>query len=191
MKEIIKNINKLWFHKGHLNEDQRDFLINILKEIKPKFCIETGFASGRSAITTLNAAEPELLISIDINLDYISGARLHSEKIKENFNNFKLIEGSSSKILTDDFFNDNFPHGIEFAFIDGDHSYAGAYSDIERVYAKINNGGIMIVDDYMSGPPNGARILSVNNAVNDFAEKNNIKIERWESKGKGFAIFRK
>ena len=65
---LEEKISKFWFDGGHLNENQRDFLINYLSQIKPKNCIETGFAGGRSASVTLSVCEPQKLISVDIDL---------------------------------------------------------------------------------------------------------------------------
>ena len=65
-----KTIENYWHPWGHLNENERDFLIEQLKKLKPKYCLETGFATGRSAATTLCTIKPEKFISIDINLNY-------------------------------------------------------------------------------------------------------------------------
>lgn len=186
--QILNRINDLWFPEGHLNENQRDFLIELVSNLKPKNCIETGFASGRSAVTILTAASPDKLVSIDINLDYIAGARQHCEKIKDQFDNFTIYEGSSTKILNEDFFSINFPEGIDFAFVDGDHSYSGAKQDISKIYKNMNFNAVMVVDDYYSSAPDGYPIPDVNDAVDSFANENGLKIEKWYNNGKGFAI---
>ena len=67
----------------------------------------------------------------------------------------------------------------------------GAKLDMENCFPKINDGGIMVVDDYRSGPPNGCYLQDVNNAVEDFAKTNNLSFDSWNEKGKGFAIFKK
>jgi len=189
--DLIKEIEKFWFHEGHLNENQRDFIIKTVSELKPKYCIETGFASGRSAATVLCAAKPKKLVSVDIDLNYISGARDHSQKLLENFKNFKIVEGSSSSILKNEFFVENFPKGIDFAFIDGDHLYQGAKSDIKAIYEFMNVGAVMLVDDYYSCAPDGCSMKDVDMAVDDFCKEKNIIPEKWHNNGKGFAIIRK
>jgi len=183
-------IEELWWHDGHFNEDQRDYLIQLLEKFKPQYCIETGFATGRSTVTTLLAAQPKFLVSIDVDLDYM-GARSHAKSLLEKFRNLTIIEGDSSNIMTADFFNCHFPNGIDFAFIDGSHTYSGALSDIEKVFQQMNIGGIMIIDDYLSGAPNGCSIPDVDAAVNDFSISREIAVDRWSCKGKGFAILRK
>lgn len=187
---IVEEISKLWWHNGHLNEDQRDFLIEMLQNHKPRYCIETGFATGRSTVTTLIAAQPERLVSVDISLDYM-GARSHANSLLEKFSNLRIVEGDSYNMLNSAFFNEFFPEGIDFAFIDGSHTYIGALSDIEKVFDRMNSGAIMLVDDYMSGPPNGCPIPDVDRAVHDFANSRSLQVERWSSGGKGVAIMRK
>ena len=189
--KIISNITNLWYPIGHLNDDQRNFLVDLLLEKKPKNCIETGFASGRSAVTVLYAAEPKKLISVDVNLDYIHGARQFSNKLANLFKNFQILEGSSSDVLNESFFEENFNDGIDFAFVDGDHTYSGALSDIQKIYKHMNSDAIMLVDDYYSCGPEGCEIVDVNNAVDDFCKNNNISVKKWHNKGKGFAIIRK
>ena len=74
---MINKINKYWFHDGHFNSDQRDYFIETLEKLKPDNILEIGFASGRSCITSLVAGQPNKMISLDIDLDYI-GARNHA-----------------------------------------------------------------------------------------------------------------
>ena len=189
-QSLIDSINKLWWPDGHLNEDQRDFLIELLQGKNPNYCIETGFATGRSAVTTLCAANPKTLVSIDINLDYM-GARSHATRLQEDFPNFKVIESDTAKILNESFFRDNFSNGIDFAFIDGSHTYDGALFDMMTISSHLNAGGIMVVDDYRSGPPNGCTIPDVDKAVSSFAKSTNLSFTSWSSQGKGFGIFEK
>lgn len=187
---VVDKIKSLWWHNGHLNESQRDFLIDLLTQHKPQFCIETGFATGRSSVTTLITAQPKKLISIDVNLDYM-GARSHAEFLTKEFTNFKVIENDSSQVLNEAFFNEQFPEGIDYAFVDGSHTYNGAITDMRAIFKYLRPGAIMIVDDFRSGPPDGCSIPDVDRAVNDFSVEASTPIEAWNSNGKGFAIFRK
>lgn len=186
---INKQISNLWFHKGHLNEDQRNFLIDIVSQLKPQYCLETGFASGRSCITVYFTAQPIKMISVDANLDYINGARNHSEIILSQAPNLILIEENSTKLdfvkLKQDHFDNNH---LDFAFVDGSHSYEGCYTDLTNILKIAKKGTMIIVDDYESGPPNGCSIISVNKAVDDFVKSNKLSMEKWYCKGKGFAI---
>jgi predicted O-methyltransferase YrrM len=187
MKEKIK---KFWYPIGHFNENQRDFFIELLTKLKPKTILEIGWASGRSCVTALIAGNPEKMISIEIDLDSV-GARKYSKTIIENFPNLKIIEDDSKKVLKKSFFKKEFPNGLDFSFIDGDHTYNGAYDDIKLIYPYINKGGIIVIDDYCSSEPDGCPIPDVTNAVNDFIRKNKIEFDVWNKNGKGFAIIKK
>ena len=188
MREIIDKINKFWPSKiGHLNENQRDKIIQILLELKPAHALEIGFAGGRHTVTTLIACPTiEHMMSIDVNFDY-QGGRSRIELIKQEFGEtVEFIEKDSCKFLSQDFEN-----RFDYIFVDGCHSYDGAKCDMQLCYPKLNIGGVMIVDDYMSGPPDGARLDGVKDAVDDFVKENNLSFETWNVGGKGFAIFTK
>ena len=187
---MLETIENYWWPKGHFNLDQRDYFIEILGKLNPKSVLEIGFASGRSCITALVATQPRRMVSLDIDLDYI-GARKHAQLLEDDFPNLKIIEGDSGKILNKQFFNNYFADGVDFAFVDGGHSYKDTKTDCENVYPHLNQGGMMVVDDYKSGPPNGCELPSVTIAVNHFARENNLSFEIWNVKGKGFAIFTK
>jgi predicted O-methyltransferase YrrM len=185
--EIINRISRHWYEKGHMNADQRDYFIETLQTLKPRFCLEIGFASGRSAVTTLVAANPELLISVDLSLDYIQGARAHAEALQRDFHNLKIFEGPSTQVLNENFFQSYFPKGIDFAFIDGDHTYTGCLSDLRTILPHLSQDGIMIVDDYRSGAPNGVPFPEVTNAVDDFVLQKKLSLRYWQKGGKGIA----
>ncbi len=188
---LVNEIRALWYPDGHMNEDQRDFFVRVLSETKPRACLEVGFASGRSAVTTLVAARPDVLVSIDASLDYIPGARAHAERLAARFPNLRIVEGDSSQVLTAEFLARHFPRGIDFAFVDGDHTYAGCRSDLEAVIGALNPTAIVLVDDYRSGPPNGAAFPSVTAAVDDFVLRHGLVVDRWSKAGKGIAVIRR
>lgn len=190
MSKTIDKIQKFWWKEGHFNENQRDFFIEILSKVNPRNVLEIGFASGRSCCTILCSSNPEKIISVDINLDYM-GARENSDFLISNFKNLKIIEGDSKNILNEEFFKSEFPDGLDFIFIDGDHSYEGAYLDIRNTFNFLNPGGIMIIDDFKSGPPDGCSIPDVDRAVEDFSKQFLIEYISWNNSGKGFAIFTK
>jgi len=189
-----KEILRWWHPNGHLNEDECIFLVDIIQKHKPKFCLETGTSTGRGSATILCAAKPIKHISVDINLDGGAGcwaSRGHIENMLENFDNFFHFEGDSRHILNDKFIKDQLPQGVDLFFVDGGHSRDVCYSDMKNVWPHINIGGVMIVDDYMSGPPNGAYLPGVDKAVEEFSKEIGLAHDRWYNKGKGCAIFRK
>ena len=187
-------MNNFWCDKGHFNVDQANLFKEMINKCQPEYVIETGFCTGRSASVILeNSKKLKKFISIDINFDYIKPeGRIYKKKLEDNFNIFSTIENSSSKILNEDFFKNEFPSGIDWATIDGDHSYNGCLNDLKNVIGYINKNGIIIVDDYKSGPPNGSHLPQVTKACDDFYKENpHLEKTEWNCKGKGFCIFKK
>jgi predicted O-methyltransferase YrrM len=186
---------ELWCPRGHLNEDQADKYAEICARVRPRYVLETGFCTGRSAACVLHYSTAiERMVSIDINLDYnAQHGRRMAALLKGRFPAWDVLEESSRVILTATFFRERFPQGIDLATIDGDHSYEGCLFDLEAVSPHLTERGVMIVDDYQSGPPNGMRIESVTRSVDDFLNKhaNAFVGERWYKRGKGFCIIRR
>ena len=185
--------SEFWCNSGHLNKDQSIFIMDLVQELKPKYVLETGFCTGRSTMSVLYN-NPDILkfVNIDINYDYDKKfGRYMMNKLKESFNVFNAIEISSSIVLTNNFITNEFPNGIDWFTVDGDHTYRGCLFDLNSVSPYMNKNGVILVDDYKSGPPNGCVIKDVTNACDDFYKQNNnlyIKKE-WNCKGKGFCIF--
>ena len=188
--------NKLWAQRGHFNKDQFHFVYNLVLDLKPAYALETGFCTGRSSYTVLEAGKNSInkMISVDINLDYNPLGREYKDKLELHYkdNGFKVIEACSHETLSHTFFESEFPEGVDFFMVDGDHSYEGCVKDISLALPYIKNGGIIIVDDYRSGPPNGCVIKNVNQAC-DFisSTQQSLSKQEWYCKGKGFCIFTK
>jgi predicted O-methyltransferase YrrM len=184
-----------WPEKGHFNLDQYNFIATLLEKREIKYVLETGFCTGRSALAVLNnCPDLEKMISIDIDFDYggMNGRKM-VETLQENFSSFSAIESNSQKKLTKSFFKTNYPNGIDYALVDGDHSYDGCSFDLNKIVPHVNSGGLILIDDYKSGPPNGYSIPVVTQACDDFYEKNSgiVDREEWNKDGKGFCIFTK
>ncbi|MDA9091726.1 class I SAM-dependent methyltransferase [Pelagibacteraceae bacterium] len=92
------------------------------------------------------------------------------EKFLSKFRgNIKLIKGDTNKTL-----KQNNLTNIDFAFIDGGHSYKTTYNDLSTLYSSMKNKGKTIVcDDYMDV----SYITEVKKAVDDFIKKNNLKFK--------------
>ena len=182
-----------WCKRGHFNEDQYKYVRELIKKENPKYCLETGFCTGRSALSVLHENTGiEKFINIDINYNYFPEGMDMLKKFKEKWKKFKAIESSSLLILNNDFFKKEYPNGLDWFTVDGDHSYVGCVNDIEKALPYMNKGGVIIIDDYMSGPPNGCRIPEVTRACDDIYKKYGSKLERtiWNKEGKGFCIFK-
>lgn len=190
---IVNEIENIWFPKGHLNSEERDFLIDLILQAKPKQYLEIGFCTGRSTITALFAAKPEKMVSVELNLDCL-GARQYAMNLLEKFPMLRIYEGDSKKIINPEFFQTNFTGKVDFVFVDGGHSYQDALSDLQNVFPHVEIGGYIVVDDYMSDGPEGCQIPEVDAAVHDFCKANfeKINLVRWRGlSGKGCAIIKK
>jgi predicted O-methyltransferase YrrM len=187
------NNHELWCSEGHFNVNQA-ILVNYLSlKHKPKYVLETGFCTGRSALSVLLNCDTIInFVNIDINYDYINpNGRIMVNKFINYFPQFKCYEKDSNIFLTGQFIKKEFPNGIDWFTVDGDHSYKGCLHDLTTCLPYMNKGGIIIVDDYMSGPPDGAHIPEVTKACDDFFNINSNSLVRkpWNNNGKGFCVF--
>lgn len=188
-QKIIQNIMDMWHVDGHLSEEQRDYFIDLFTAMKPKYCLEIGFAGGRHTVTMLNSCNPVKVISVDIDFDYNNG-REYVEKIKNKFNKIEFIEQDTANIFAPSFFKDKFPNGLDYVLVDGGHTYNECLFDMHSCWDSINKGGIMVVDDYESGPPIGCNIPDVTEAVDQFGRSNKIEFLKLKlNDGKGMAVF--
>ena len=182
-----------WCNRGHFNLDQAEYFKELVNKYQPQYVLETGFCTGRSASSVLvNTTNLKKMISIDINFDYIKPeGRIYQKLLLDNFKNFYTVEKASKYVLNDLFLKQQFPNGIDWATIDGDHSYNGCLFDLISIYEHMNKNGIIIIDDYKSGPPNGCSIPEVTKACDDFY-KIHPELEKieWNNKGKGFCVFK-
>lgn len=190
-----RDLEQLWAPVGHFNTNQAEFVKQLIYVVQPRYALEVGFCTGRSAAVVLTASDDlRTFISVDIDLDYMKPeGRIYASLLTERFPCFQVLEANSRVLLTKDFFNAHFGNNkIDWVTIDGDHSYEGCYSDIENVAQYLSDDGLILIDDYKSGPPHGVSLPTVTQAVDDFCLRNAhfYKIE-WNRLGKGFAILTK
>jgi len=179
-KEIVAEISKNWVKK-HFDIEQRDFFIDLLRELKPQYCLETGFETGTSSATVCAICQPKTMISIGMKSNNLTVA----DKLYRDYS-FQLLIADSTKRLTEKFFKFNYPNGIDFFFVDGGHSYEVAMSDITSAFPYMNKGAVIVVDDYYSKI---CPIQDVNNAVNDFCNAYNLQMYQVSTNsGKGMAV---
>jgi len=106
--------------------------------------------------------------------NYIKKENLNSiesvHKLLEKFGDkIKLIQGDTREIL------ENLSlESIEFAFLDGGHSYETVMNDLNILDKKLRKNAIILCDDYEGK----TKIDSVTNAINDFVNKKGLLIEK-------------
>ena len=101
------------------------------------------------------------------------------EKFLSKFKkNITLVKGDTNKTLRQKDLSD-----VDFAFIDGGHSYETTLNDLSVLYSFMKNKKKTIIcDDYMDA----SYITEVKKAADDFVRKNNLKFQ--VIKGKFIAI---
>ena len=142
----------------------------------------TGFDFfGEKTDQELNEAEPEYIknqkfsnplkhIYYNLLLKENLNSTTSIEKFLKKFkNNINLVKGDTNKTLTQADLSK-----IDFAFVDGGHSYETTYNDLTMLYSSMKNRSKTIVcDDYIDA----SYITDVKKAVDDFVKENNLNLE--------------
>lgn len=119
----------------------------LIKDLQPSVIFETGFNIGRSACMFLNQAKKYVNKHVEFYSNDIHERSLPNVKLlQEEFKNFNFLLGDSKKLLPEYLSKNNIK--IDFALVDGDHSYEGARVDCLSFQPHINDGGIIFVDDW-------------------------------------------
>jgi len=131
--------------------------------------------------------KPEVAIAVDLWKDDGNIARndcgFTQEQLDEQFECFRasvmnkpfvdFYRDYSENVAKD--FEDNY---FDLIYIDADHTYEGCKADIEAWYPKMKSGGFFTGDDYSQGyKASRTKVpFGVVEAVNEFAEANNLKV---------------
>ncbi len=136
---------------------------------------------GEKLNQEFNEVEPEYIKSQKFSnplkhlyYNIILKENLNSKESIEKFlnkfyRNIRLVKGDTNKTLIQ-----NDLTNIDFAFIDGGHSYETTYNDLSILYSAMKNKNKTIVcDDYIDA----SYITEVKKAVDDFMKKKNLKAQ--------------
>ena len=164
-RNICEKLNEI--HKGNFTFTGIDLFgknqTSNLKEKKPQYILNQKFSNPIK----------------NIYYNFILRENLNSKKSVESFlgkfkNKINLIQGDSNEVLKSIDLSK-----IDFAFIDGGHSYETTYNDIEIIYKSMKNrNGMIVCDDYQDA----SYIIEVKKAIDDFANENNLKFNVIEGK---------
>jgi predicted O-methyltransferase YrrM len=150
MNIILEKLEKLKYSpykqspEGNIMAINAVLLHKVLLKVKPKNIIEIGFNQGHGATTILNSIpKTSTLKSIDIGLHECS--HHNSNIVLEEYKNFSIDFGDSVKILNDVCYKIK---PIDFAIIDGGHTYDICKSDMDICTKYISENGIIWLDDY-------------------------------------------
>jgi len=115
----------------------------------------------------------------NIYYNYILKENLNSlesvtKLLKKYSNNVKLIAGDTNKVLKEINLQN-----IDFTFLDGGHSYQTVINDLSTLYESMKGkNNVVLCDDYGEA----SFIQEVKNAIDDFSNKNNIKVNIIENR---------
>lgn len=131
------------FRPGQISQEIKS-LLNLLQEKRPKSILEIGTDKGGTLYLFSKVADPgAILASVDIKLNngaLIASFARHKQVIK-------LLEGDSTHPSTLKTLRTWFPNGIDFLFIDGDHTYEGVKQDFQSYAPWVNPGGLIAFHD--------------------------------------------
>lgn len=113
--------------------------------IQAKIMVEIGTMDGSSAIPLLKAAEETNGCLYSVDLDGCEDAKQLVTRYELN----KYWRFCNMK--SDEFFK-TFNKTIDFAFIDGDHSWPQVARDLENCMQRLSGKGIIMVHDYLEFP---------------------------------------
>ena len=192
---------KYWRKTSLKKETDGNYLLNHIKQAKPKNFLEIGVFHG---VSSRNICEMLYLLhgndfkftGIDLftheavsENEYIPKTKFSNplKTIYYNYiirldpyshqsvlkllikfeKNINIIKGNSNMILKE------IPSKFDYVFLDGGHEYKTVKNDLNNLIQVINNGGIILCDDY-----NLSYAPGVKKAIDDYVlEKNfNLKI---------------
>ena len=134
-----------------------------IDEIEPNFLKNQTFSNPLKNLY-YNYIKKENLNSIESNRNLL-------KKFKKNV---KLISGDTNEVLKKTDISN-----VDYIFLDGGHSYNTVINDLKIIYEVLKGKNkVILCDDY------GAEsfIQDVKNAIDDFSNKNNIKIKIIENR---------
>lgn len=164
VNEISKSV-KTFHHHYHI-------LIDIAKNFGNESInyVEIGTYYGGSASLMIHRPNTNV-ISIDVGHPAPKNEAISNvNRFNIHDNNYIYIEGNSqetrivNKLI--DVLNNFDNNKIDILFIDGDHSYNGAYNDFINYSQLVRNGGYIVFDDYMDYEHSPEVKLAVDDLVN-------------------------
>ena len=191
---------KYWRKTSLKNEIDGNYLLNHIKQAKPKNFLEIGVFHG---VTSRNVCEMLYLLhgngfkftGIDVfsqevvsKDDYIPKTKFSNplktiyykyiirldpyshlsvlKLLKKFEKNINIIKGNSNKILKE------IPSKFDYVFLDGGHKYETVKNDLKNLVQVINNGGIILCDDY-----DLSHVPDVKKAIDDYVLENNFNLK--------------
>ncbi len=133
------------------------------KEIKPKYIVNQKFSNPLKHLY--------YNLYLKENLNSLESVKIFLKKFE---NKISLHKGDSNKVLKNlDI------RKIDFAFIDGGHSYQTTFNDLKNIYENMKgNKGTIVCDDYQDA----SYITEVKKAIDDYVKKEGLSLKVIEGK---------
>ena len=129
------------------------------KEIKPKYIVNQKFSNPLKHLY--------YNLYLKENLNSLESVKFFLKKFE---NKISLHKGDSNKVLKNlDI------RKIDFAFIDGGHSYQTTFNDLKNIYENMKgNKGTIVCDDYQDA----SYITEVKKAIDDYVKKEGLSLKK-------------
>lgn len=162
-----------WFS----GEDMR-VLVPEVQKLRPGYTyVEIGVHKGRSLSVVQMIKDP--LVSA-IGIDVLLQPEL--EQYMDENKDDSVVFWHTSSVFAARVFSQLQEAGlVDLLLIDADHSYEGCKKDIANWYPLMARGGVMLFHDYDKTSP------GVIQAVNEFAAKLSLAVEKFQSEGSSIA----
>jgi len=156
--ELLDHL-KLGFHrdvtKGYSCDDYHQLIALRVQQHAEKLrrdidYIEIGTLTGNSANAVLMTGKVRRAVLVDdFSLIYqgrTQTKKMVEERLAQYDGKFEVMQGDSRKIVR------NLTETFDIGFVDGDHSEDSCRIDMENMWPRINDGGIMFIHDVGNKP---------------------------------------
>ena len=137
--------------------------------------IEIGVLEGKHSESILNELPIKKLFLIDVyadydekekfNISYEDSYKRAKKRLKKFVGRIQFIKKLSSDAVKD------IPNGLDFVYIDGNHTYKYVKEDIKNYFPKLKKNGILAGHDFDYLSP------GVIKAVIEFVHKNKLELQ--------------
>lgn len=156
--------------------DEIKTLTNLVEKERPQSVLEIGTAKGGSFyIWSRHLDSVDRLISLDLPGGRFGGG--YDKQKTEIFREFSpskkmdFVRADSHQSSTYDEVSDLVDGGIDFLFIDGDHTYEGVKQDFEMYSELVSEGGIIALHDIATHPNDEEVVKRRRQNVEDIEER--------------------